>query len=290
MDAISIAQLTVRKEKEAHELAEEERMVRINSGRDKGRSNCRPGALATQFSSPAFRAGRGGGTRSPGVVSGGGGGATGGSSSSSKKVKPMDEDFTAEMEEVSGSPPITWDQADMMAFSQANERDMEMCFEEGWTGNELSWDVAHALMTYAMHTFAGSFPRGKATWDEDVDGPWHEVEFPGMTPETLETLCSHFGANASDLRTQTSGSAFKLYTGGWRGEQLPPCTVKFLNETLAEMLLDGENYEKVADFPENEVDGGENSGLHKRMRMSKSKSGRKTRESKNGPRELGLNG
>ena len=56
------------------------------------------------------------------------------------------------------------------------------------------------------------------------------------------------------------------------------------------MLLDGETYQLEPD-PVTEASGSSyNGGSNKRFRAGKSKYGRKTRELKNAPRELGLNG
>ena len=50
--------------------------------------------------------------------------------------------------------------------------------------------MALSLMTYALHVFTGSFPGGLAEWDEELNGPWNEVDFPGMKPDAMDTLCS----------------------------------------------------------------------------------------------------
>ena len=56
--------------------------------------------------------------------------------------------------------------------------------------------------------------------------------------------------------------------------------MRYLHETFAEMLLDGETYQLEPD-PVTEVGGSSyNGGSNKRFRAGKSKSGRKTRESK----------
>ena len=77
--------------------------------------------------------------------------------------------------------------------------------------------MAISLMTYALHVFTGSFPGGQTEWYEELKGPWNEVDFPGMKPDAMDTLCSYFGANVDDLKAQTTGTAIQLYTGGWRG-------------------------------------------------------------------------
>ena len=63
VDAISVAQLVIKKEKEAFEKVEEDNQARVNFSRNKGMQNCKPGPFSTAFPSPAFRAGRGGGTK-----------------------------------------------------------------------------------------------------------------------------------------------------------------------------------------------------------------------------------
>ena len=55
VDAISVAQLVIKKEKEALEKVEEDIQARGNSSRNKGMQNCKPGPFSTAFPSPAFR-------------------------------------------------------------------------------------------------------------------------------------------------------------------------------------------------------------------------------------------
>ena len=276
VDAISVAQLVIKKEKEALEKVEEDIQARVNSSRNKGMQNCKPGPFSTAFPSPAFRAGRGGGTRPSGGGSSGATDASGGGSS--RKVKPMDDDITSEMEAFVDGGNIVWDDDEIIAFSKATGRDLKLFFEDGWTGNDLEWDMALSLMTYALHVFTGSFPGGQAEWDEELKGPWNEVDFPGMKPDAMDTLCSYFGANVDDLKARTTGTAIQLYTGGWRGEQLSSDAVLYLHETFAEMLLDGETYQLEPD-PVTEAGGSSyNGGSNKRFRAGKSKYGRKTRE------------
>ena len=106
VDAISVAQLVIKKEKEALEKVEEDIQARVNSSRNKGMQNCKPGPFSTAFLSPAFRAGRGGGTR----PSGGG---------SSRKVKPMDKDIASEVEAFVDGGNIVCDDDEIIAFSKA---------------------------------------------------------------------------------------------------------------------------------------------------------------------------
>ena len=131
----------------------------------------------------------------------------------------MDEDITSEMEAFVDGGNIVWDEDEIIAFSKATGRDLKLFFEDGWAGNDLEWDMATSLMTYALHVFTGSFPGGQTEWDEELKGPWNEVDFPGMKPDATDTLCSYFGANVDDLKAQTTGTAIPLYTGGWRGER-----------------------------------------------------------------------
>ena len=132
----------------------------------------------------------------------------------------MDDDITSEMEAFVDGGNIVWDDDETIAFSETTGRDLKLFFEDGWAGNDLEWDTALSLMTYALHVFTGSFPGGQAVWDEELNGPWNEVDFPGMKPDAMGTPCSYFGANVDDLKAQATGTAIRLYTGGWRGEQL----------------------------------------------------------------------
>ena len=68
VDAISVAQLVIKKEKEAFGKVEEDNQARVNFSRNKGMQNCKPGPFSTAFSSPHLRAGRGGGTRPSAAV------------------------------------------------------------------------------------------------------------------------------------------------------------------------------------------------------------------------------
>ena len=106
VDAISVAQLVIRKEKEAFKKVKEDNQARVNSSRNKGMQNCKPGPFSTAVPSPAFRAGRGGGTR----PSGGG---------SSRKVKPMDKDIASEVEAFVDGGNIVCDDDEIIAFSKA---------------------------------------------------------------------------------------------------------------------------------------------------------------------------
>ena len=132
----------------------------------------------------------------------------------------MDDDITSEMEAFVDGGNIVWDGDEIIAFSKATGRDLKLFFEDGWAGNDLEWDMAISLMTYALHVFTGSFPGGQTEWDEELKGPWNEVDFPGMKPDAMDTLCSYVGANVGDLKAQTTETAIQLYTGGWKGEQL----------------------------------------------------------------------
>ena len=154
VDAISAAQLVIKKEKKALEKVEEDIQARVDSSRNKGMKNCKPGPFSTAFPSPAFRAGRGGGTRPSGGGSGGATDASGGGSS--RKVKPMDEDITSEMDAFVDGGNIVWECDEIIAFSKATGRDLKLFFEDGWTGNDLEWDMALLLMTYALHVFTRS--------------------------------------------------------------------------------------------------------------------------------------
>ena len=140
VDAISVAQLVVKKEKEAFEKVEEDNQAPVNFSRNKGVQNCKPDPFSTAFPSPAFRAGRGGGTRPSGGGSGGATDASGGGSS--RKVKPMDEDITSEMDAFVDGGNIVWECDEIIAFSKATGRDLELVFEDGWAGNDLDWDMA----------------------------------------------------------------------------------------------------------------------------------------------------
>lgn len=273
VDAISTSQLTIRKEKEDLEKKETDRQARIHSSRNSGMQNCKPSSMATKYPKPSFRAGRGGGTR-----------ASGGDSS--RTVKPLDAAIIKAVTEGGGGGDLFMDHEDFKAASNATDRDMRLFFEDGWAGDDISWGVAHPLMTFAMHMFTGTIPGGKAAWDEE-DGLWKDQEFPGMHEDVVAVLCKHFGADVNDLKQQTTSSAFKLYTSGWIGDQLSCGTVLFLHETLAEMLLAGETYECPVD---SEDDSGDDRRPHKRVREGKSKSGRKTREPKNAAKEAGLDG
>ena len=81
VDAISVAQLVIKKEKEALEKVEEDIQACVNSSRNKGMQNCKSGPFSSAFPSPAFRADRGGGTRPSGGGSSGATDASGGGSS-----------------------------------------------------------------------------------------------------------------------------------------------------------------------------------------------------------------
>jgi len=135
VDAISVAQLVIKKEKEAFEKVEEDNQARVNSSRNKGMQNCKPGPFSTAFPSPPLRAGRGGGTRPSGGGSSGATDASGGGSS--RKVKPMDDDITSEMEAFVDGGNIVWDDDEIIAFSKATGRDLKLFFEDGWAGNDL---------------------------------------------------------------------------------------------------------------------------------------------------------
>ena len=49
VDAISVAQLVIKKEKEAFEKVEEDNQARVNFSRNKGMQNCKPGPFSTAF-------------------------------------------------------------------------------------------------------------------------------------------------------------------------------------------------------------------------------------------------
>ena len=134
VDAINVAQLVIKK-KEAFEKVEEDNQASVNSSRNKGMQNCKPGPFSTAFPSPAFRAGRGGGTRPSGGGSSGATDASGGGSN--RKVKPMDDDITSEMEAFVDGGNIVWDDDEIIAFSKATGRDLKLFFEDGWAGNDI---------------------------------------------------------------------------------------------------------------------------------------------------------
>ena len=141
VDAISVAQLVIKKEKEALEKVEEDIPARINSSRNKGMQNCKPGPFSTAFPSAAFRAGRGGGSRPSGGGRSGATDASGGGSS--RKVKPMGDDVTSEMEAFVDGGNIVWDDNEITAFSKATGRDLKLFFEDGWAGDDLELSLIH---------------------------------------------------------------------------------------------------------------------------------------------------
>ena len=70
----------------------------------------------------------------------------------------------------------------------------------------------------------------------------------GIEANPLRALCRHYGAHPKTLEGVTTSEVYKLYTQtGWKGDQLAPEVVDFLNQRAAVVLLSGSDYRPPSD-------------------------------------------